>query len=267
MERRHAQPAGAGRGHEPSVAADSARRRLARAADRLRERRQPAARAIAAAPAGDRAARRARRHRRPHRPSGPDRKHRPGRRSAAPPASRWRSGACACCSSSPSRSRPARRRRQLDGRVLAFSLALTAATGLFFGILPALRARTTRSQRHAEERRQERHRRRPPARAVHAGGRRGRAHRGAAHRRGPPDAQSGQHRHVRSRLRAFAGAGVRRVAALGDLRHRREADGVLERPAGARRRGAGRRACGRGDGHPLQRRRLRRVLLPARQDR
>ena len=79
VERRHAQPAGTGRGHEPSVAADSARRRLARAADRLRERRQPAARAIAAATAGDRAARRARRHRRPHRPSGPDREHRPRR--------------------------------------------------------------------------------------------------------------------------------------------------------------------------------------------
>ena len=30
---------------------------------------------------------------------------------------------------------------QLDGRVLMFSLALTVATGLFFGILPALRAR------------------------------------------------------------------------------------------------------------------------------
>ena len=30
---------------------------------------------------------------------------------------------------------------RLDGRVLVFSLALTAATGLIFGILPALRAR------------------------------------------------------------------------------------------------------------------------------
>ena len=154
----------------------------------------------------------------------------------------------------------------LDGRVLAFSLALTAATGLVFGILPARRAR--------------------------------RLDLNDVLKNGGKNATAGRQRAQSTLVIAEVALTVVLLSAAGllmrslantatadpgfepsrvlafdvslptrDLQHQREADGVLERPACARRRGAGGGACGGRNGHPLQRRRLRRVFLPARQDR
>ncbi len=201
MERRLARLVGTGRGDEPSVAADSARRRFARAADCVRERRQPAARPIASAPAeiALRAALGA--------SSGrivrqvlTESVVLAGLGGAAELVlAFWSVRLLQFVTEQIAPGAPAPR---LDGRVLAFSFPADRRDRPRLRH-PAGAARAqTRSQRHAEERRQERHRRRPSARAVDARGRRGRAHRGAARGGRPDDAQPGQHRHVRHRFRA-----------------------------------------------------------------
>ena len=118
-----------------------ARRRLARAAHRLRQRREPPAGARLPPAAGARRARRARRRQRPDRPPGADRERRPrpGRRCGRASASRI--VGVELLRAATSDILPFTFSPRVDMRVLLVSLAVTIVTGLFFGVLPALSAR------------------------------------------------------------------------------------------------------------------------------
>ena len=115
------------------------RRRALRAADRLRQPGQPAARARARTPAGAGGPHRAGRRTRAADPAARHREPRPRRRSAA------RSACCWPCSLVPLLWRlvpanlPTAATPGIDLRVLAFAAALTLVTALAFGLAPMLR--------------------------------------------------------------------------------------------------------------------------------
>ena len=189
------------RQHPDGVAGDDGRGRL-RAADRVRQRRQPAAVAFGASLARGRRPHRARRHALARRPPAAGRK-RPARRPRrrARPRSRARS-ACAC-STPPSRA-PASRTGSSSRWTTpssAYLAAICVLTGVLFGLAPALQVTKTNVNEVLKE--GGRGNAGQPARALadgDDGGARARADAGAARRRradGPqlPEALHARHRH------------------------------------------------------------------------
>ncbi len=118
----------------PACRHDPQRRRRAGAADRLRQRRQPAAVARDDAAEGDVGPAVARRDARAADPAAADREPAARRRSAARSALLVGYWGQQLLPGPPGQATP------LDWRVLAFVLAVTALTGIVFGIAPALRA-------------------------------------------------------------------------------------------------------------------------------
>ena len=149
-----------------AAAVAAARHRRRRAADRVRERREPADRARDVAAEGDRRPARARREPRPHRRPAAGRERAARRRSAAllglviaSWTTRFLLGFL------PTSDTPHVISGSIDNRVLAFNFALSLATGLLFGLVPALRSTQAEPRADAEGsgRRGGRRRRRRPA--------------------------------------------------------------------------------------------------------
>ena len=147
-------------------------RRRARAADRLRQRRQPAVRACAGSTEGARHPRGARRRPRPRVSAGADRGARPGRRRRCRRASVARTSLAAAATLLADQI-PRANEISIDVRVVLFVVGVSILTGILAGGLPASARRPRGSERRAERRRTARQRRRRahPARADRLRGR------------------------------------------------------------------------------------------------
>ena len=119
-------------------AAGPARHRGIRAADRLRQRREPDARAHGAARARDRDPRGARRQPAAAAAPAADRKHAAGAPRRGARASRWPRGASTCWSSTRSASRRARPTSRSTAPSSSTRSSSRWSTGLVFGSVPAL---------------------------------------------------------------------------------------------------------------------------------
>ena len=153
---------------------------------------------------------------------------------------------------------------RLDARVLVFSALVTGATGLLFGILPALRARRPDLNDTLKNGGKSATAGGSPAHPVDAGRRGGGLDRRPAGIGGPAAAQSREHGDGRHRLRSRPGAGAGPVGARRDLPVAPAACRLHERRAGACSRAARRRERRRRRGRPVQRRRHWRVFPPRR---
>ena len=118
----------------------AARRGRLRPADCLRQRREPDARARGRPPSRDVRAAGARRRPAPADASTPRRESRAGHRGRRWPACSSRGWASACCWLSRRSAGSLLRRAPLDWRVVGFTIAVSALTGLMFGIVPAFQA-------------------------------------------------------------------------------------------------------------------------------
>ena len=159
------------------------RRGRLRAADCVREHRQPAAGARLRARTRARGAGRARRHARPRHPATAHRERAPGRHR------RRRRGGVRCLGRRRARlARACRARRAsnevgLDATVFAFAALLTLATGVAFGLAPALQSSRTDVTHALKDAARGGSGVGGPRRSPHAGRRGDRARADAAHRR------------------------------------------------------------------------------------
>ena len=112
-----------------------------RAADRLRQRREPAAVARARPAEGDRGPRGARREPRPHRPAAADRERAARARRAARSGWCWRSGASTAIHALGTEQRAAPARHRIDGGRAALHAAVSLAAGVIFGLCSGAAAR------------------------------------------------------------------------------------------------------------------------------
>ena len=121
------------------AAVHHSRRGGARAAHRVRERRQPDARARDGARRRDGGAHRARRRTRPTRAAADHRERAPLAAAAPSPDSAWRRSACTSCSARAPQSRSCSSDgASIDATTLVVTAGIALLTGLVFGILPAM---------------------------------------------------------------------------------------------------------------------------------
>ncbi len=176
--------AGSTRAERPAGAVDAAGRRDAGAADRVRERGQPAAGPRGRPAEGNGRAAGDRRRPRADHPAAGDRKPGAGLRRRAAAACCWRCGCVSFLSATAVAGLPRAHGIAVDWPVAMFTLALSVVTGLVFGAVPAWQATRFDIRESLNEESRGGIEQRPPSpHAVDAGGRGDCAGAGAARRR------------------------------------------------------------------------------------